>query len=106
LAILPSEADEQATTILENVCAVLDRQSEIVNGFCAYSFGSVLAGGPGWSDVDILLVATVAADCDRLRQALDSLAATVPLHVTIVLRSEFDELGAHAWGPLHELMVR
>lgn len=85
---------------------MLDRQFEVADGFAAYLFGSVLAGGSSWADVDVLLVATVPADCDRLRQALEPLAATVPLHLTIVLQSEFDELGAHAWGPLHELTVR
>jgi len=84
---------------------VLEKQPEFVSGFTVYVFGSVLAGGSSWADVDILLVAAVPADCDRLRQALEPLAATVPLHVSIVLRSEFVELGAFAWGPLHELAV-
>lgn len=92
--------------ILEHVCAVLERQNEVAGSFAAYVFGSVLAGGSSWADVDVLLVAKVPADLDRLRQALEPLTATVPLHVTIVLQSEFDELGARAWGPLHELAVR
>ena len=85
---------------------MLDGQLEVAGSFAAYLFGSVLAGGSSWADVDVLLVATVPADCDRLRQALEPLTATVPLHLTIVLRSEFNELGSHAWGPLHELTVR
>ena len=55
--------------ILEHVCAVLERQNEVAGSFAAYVFGSVLAGGSSWADVDVLLVAKVPADLDRLRQA-------------------------------------
>lgn len=92
-------------TILVNVCAELEKALKSASGFTAYVFGSVLAGGSTWTDVDILLVAEDQADCNSLREALEPLAATVPLHVTIILQSEFVELGALAWGPLHDLAV-
>jgi predicted nucleotidyltransferase len=77
-----------------------------VDGFTVYVFGSVLSGGSRWADIDVLIVVATAADGDYLRQALDPLVATVPLHVTIVLQTELDELGLNAWGRLHKLMVR
>lgn len=105
MATLLSGADRQAETILENLCAALGQQFDVANCFRAYVFGSPLAGGSAWADVDILLVVTAPEVCDRLSLALEPLAATAPLHVTIVLQSEFDELGDLAWGTLHELAV-
>lgn len=75
------------------------------NGLKAYAFGSVLAGGSGWADVDILVVIMDPEDFDRLKKELAHISATVPLHLTVVLHSEFCELGVDAWGVLHDLAV-
>lgn len=103
MATLPSEADRQARNILQSVCTVLDQEFDVAQGIKAYVFGSVLTAGSNWADVDILLVITKPKDCDHLSSALASLLATVPLHLTFVLHSEFQELGECAWGNLHEL---
>lgn len=83
---------------------MLSQQNEFTNGFKTYVFGSVLSGGSLWADVDILLVALTPEDCERLNQALEPLAATVPLHVTTLLEAEFAELGPCAWGARYELI--
>lgn len=82
---------------------MLAQQTEYVDSFTAYVFGSVLSGGAGWADVDLLIVINRPRDYDWLRNALVPLSSVVPLHVTIVLNLEFDELGADAWGTLHKL---
>lgn len=105
MVILPNGADRPARTILESVCTVLDQKFKVNCNFKAYVFGSVLVDGSGWADVDILIVVTDPQDCDCLSQALEPIAATFPLHVTFVLHSEFNELGAGAWGTLQELSV-
>lgn len=103
MATLPKEIDRLSTVIMENVCDLLNCRSAAFRGCEVYAFGSVLLGGSRWADVDILVVSETDEITVGVMEALAPLAAVVPLDLTIVLRSEFEELGPTAWGRIHKL---
>lgn len=102
---LPKRVGKQVVELLENVQNELICQSEFISKFSVYGFGSAFNGRSDWSDVDILIVVDRQDHANYLGERLEYLSANFPLHVTIVLQEEFDELGANSWGVLHELFA-
>jgi predicted nucleotidyltransferase len=103
LATLQNAVDRQAAKILSDVRMLLNQRAMASYQPKVYVFGSVLRGDSEWADVDLLVVAATPAECDALQKALEPICSTVPLHLTVVLHSEFEELGCNAWGEIHEL---
>ena len=83
---------------------MLEQEADRRFSISVYVFGSVLRGGSNWSDVDILIVVDDKCHVDRVTQLIHPVAEKFPLHSTILIRSEFYEIGSKAWGSLHGLV--